>query len=247
MLDDSFSSRAKSKVYVLSSSGQPKCLASSACALINNLHLTHSADSADKQVWALVSGTKVNSLPTFYKEFIMAKTSKTKIQSVSKQLATPTDLKAEGAAEIVATLNPLIADSLALYIKTKNFHWHLSGMHFRDLHLMFDEQADQLIASVDPLAERVRKLGGSTLKSIGQIGQTQTLKDDNEEFVTPLEMLRRLLKDNQQMAASQRAAHEVCDDHRDYATSSLLEITIDEAERRIWFLFESIQNVDQSK
>jgi starvation-inducible DNA-binding protein len=177
----------------------------------------------------------------------MAKTSKAKTPSVSKQLATPTDLTAEGAAEIVASLNPLIADSLALYIKSKNFHWHLSGMHFRDLHLMFDEQADQLIASVDPLAERVRKLGGTTLKSIGHIGQTQTLKDDNEEFVTPLEMLRRLLKDNQQMAASQRAAHEVCDDHRDYATSSLLEITIDETERRIWFLFESMQNVDQSK
>jgi starvation-inducible DNA-binding protein len=182
-----------------------------------------------------------------FKEFIMAKISKAKTQSVSKQLATPTDLKAEGAAEIVASLNPLIADSLALYIKTKNFHWHLSGMHFRDLHLMFDEQADQLIASVDPLAERVRKLGGTTLKSIGHISQTQMLKDDNDEFVTPLEMLRRLLKDNQQMAASQRAAHEVCDDHRDYATSSLLEVSIDETERRIWFLFESMQNVDQSK
>ena len=177
----------------------------------------------------------------------MAQNNKLKNQFVSKQLATPTDLKAEGAAKIVATLNPLIADSLALYIKTKNFHWHLSGMHFRDLHLMFDEQADQLIASVDPLAERVRKLGGMTLRSIGHIGQTQTLKDDNDDFVPPLEMLKRLLKDNQQMAASQRAAHEVCDDHRDYATSSLLEISIDETERRIWFLFESIQNVDHSK
>jgi starvation-inducible DNA-binding protein len=177
----------------------------------------------------------------------MTQTSMPKPQSVSKKLATPTDLKAEGAAKVVATLNPLIADSLALFIKTKNFHWHLSGMHFRDLHLMFDEQADQLITSVDPLAERVRKLGGSTLKSIGHIGQTQTLKDDNDDFVTPLEMLERLLKDNQQMAVSQRAAHEVCDDHRDYATSSLLEVSIDETERRIWFLFETIQNVDQSK
>jgi starvation-inducible DNA-binding protein len=180
------------------------------------------------------------------KESIMAQNNKLKNQSVTKQLATPTDLKTEGAAKIVATLNPLIADSLALYIKTKNFHWHLSGMHFRDLHLMFDEQADQLIASVDPLAERVRKLGGATLRSIGHIGQTQTLKDDNEDFVTPLEMLKRLLKDNQQMASSQRAAHEVCDDHRDYATSSLLEVSIDETERRIWFLFESIQNVDRT-
>jgi starvation-inducible DNA-binding protein len=177
----------------------------------------------------------------------MAQKSKTKTQTVTKQIATPTDLKADGAAKIVAALNPLIADSLALYIKTKNFHWHLSGMHFRDLHLMFDEQADQLIASVDPLAERVRKLGGMTLKSIGHIGLTQTLTDDNDDFVTPLEMLKRLLNDNRQMAGSQRVAHEVCDDHRDYATSSLLEILIDETERRIWFLFESIQNVDQSK
>jgi starvation-inducible DNA-binding protein len=181
------------------------------------------------------------------KEFIMAQNNKLKNQSAVKQLATPIDLKSDGAAKIVASLNPLIADSLTLYIKTKNFHWHLSGMHFRDLHLMFDEQADQLIASVDPLAERVRKLGGTTIRSIGHIAQMQTIKDDNEDFVVPLEMLKRLLKDNQQMAASQRAAHEVCDDHRDYATSSLLEVSIDETERRIWFLFETIQNVDQSK
>jgi starvation-inducible DNA-binding protein len=179
------------------------------------------------------------------KESIMAQNNKLETQSVSKQLSTPTDLKTEGVAKIVATLNPLIADSLALYIKTKNFHWHLSGMHFRDLHLMFDEQAEQLIASVDPLAERVRKLGGTTLRSIDHIAQTQTIKDDNENFVTPLEMLERLLKDNKQMAASQRAAHEVCDDHRDYATSSLLEVSIEETERRIWFLFETLQNVDQ--
>jgi starvation-inducible DNA-binding protein len=176
----------------------------------------------------------------------MAKISNRKTQAINTQLATPTDLKAAGAAAITEALNPLIADSLALYIKTKNFHWHLSGMHFRDLHLMFDEQADQLIASVDPLAERVRKLGGTTLRSIGHIGQTQTLRDDNEVFVAPLEMLGRLLKDNQQMAASQRAAHEICDQHRDYATSSLLEVSIDETERRIWFLFESIQNVERS-
>jgi starvation-inducible DNA-binding protein len=179
------------------------------------------------------------------KESNMAQNNKLENQSVSNQLSTPTDLKTEGVAKIVATLNPLIADSLALYIKTKNFHWHLSGMHFRDLHLMFDEQAEQLFASVDPLAERVRKLGGTTLRSIGHIAQTQTIKDDNEDFVTPLEMLERLLKDNKQMAASQRAAHEVCDDHRDYATSSLLEVSIDETERRIWFLFETLQNVDQ--
>jgi starvation-inducible DNA-binding protein len=176
----------------------------------------------------------------------MSKTMKTKTQAVNKSLTTPTDLKLAGATAITAALNPLIADSLALYIKTKNFHWHLSGMHFRDLHLMFDEQADQLIASVDPLAERVRKLGGTTIRSIGHIGQTQTLKDDNEDFVAPLEMLKRLLKDNQHMAASQRAAHEVCDQHRDYATSSLLEVSIDETERRIWFLFESMQNADRS-
>ena len=177
----------------------------------------------------------------------MTKSSDTKSQPISKHLATPTDLSAQGATNVVATLNPLIADSLALYIKTKNFHWHLSGIHFRDLHLMFDEQADQLLASVDPLAERVRKIGGRTLKSIGHIAQTQTLLDDDEDFVAPLEMLKRLLKDNQQMVASQRAAHEVCDDQRDYATSSLLEASIDETERRIWFLFETIQNVDQSK
>ncbi len=177
----------------------------------------------------------------------MTQTVKANPQPVAKQLATPTDLKPEGSKAIIASLNPLIADLLALYIKTKNVHWHLSDKHFRDLHLMFDEQADQLIASVDPLAERVRKLGGMTLRSIGHIAQTQTLEDNNEDFVTPLEMLKRLLKDNQQMAASQRAAHEVCDKHRDYATSSLLEVSIDETERRIWFLFESIQNVDRGQ
>jgi starvation-inducible DNA-binding protein len=176
----------------------------------------------------------------------IAKSSKQNYSS-STALSTPTDLSEKGAAAVVQAINPLIADSFALYMKTKNFHWHLSGSHFRDYHLMLDEQADQILESTDPLAERVRKLGGTTLRSISHVTQTQTLQDDNESFVPPLEMLHRLMEDNKAMAKAQRAAHEVCDDNRDFATASLLEIYIDETERRTWFLFEAMQGGEHTK
>jgi len=163
------------------------------------------------------------------------------------QLATTTDLSDKAAQAITEAINPLIADALTLYVKTKNFHWHLSGSHFRDYHLLFDEQAEQILESVDILAERVRKLGGTTIRSISHISALQTLTDDNEEFVAPGEMVRRLMADNGQMVVAQRAAHEVCDENRDYATASLLEVIIDETERRKWFLFEITQGMDNTK
>lgn len=158
------------------------------------------------------------------------------------QLATPTDLKPEGVKAIVEALNPLTADAFALYVKTKNFHWHLASSHFRDYHLLFDEQADQIFATIDVLAERVRKIGGTTLRSIGHIASLKRVSDDNEEYVNPHEMVRRLLEDNKSYNANLRAAHAVCDDHGDVATASLLEVFIDETERRIWFLFEVAQS-----
>ncbi|OLV16223.1 Dps family protein [Deinococcus marmoris] len=162
-------------------------------------------------------------------------------------LKTPSDMKDEGIQKIVEAINPIIADAYAAYLKTKNFHWHLSGSHFRDYHLMFDEQAEQLLGSTDPLAERVRKLGGTTLRSISHIFSLQTVQDNNADFVTPLDMLRELMADNQSIAASMRAAHETCDDARDYATSSLLEVLIDETERRVWFLFEAAQGAENTR
>ena len=159
-------------------------------------------------------------------------------------LATPTDLAPEGVAAITAALNPLIADAFALYVKTKNFHWHLASSHFRDYHLMFDEQADQIFATIDVLAERVRKVGGTTIRSIGHIAQLQRVQDDDKDFVTPFEMLQELCSENQNMAKNLRDAHEVCEDNKDIATASFLEIFIDETERRIWFLFEASQGGD---
>ena len=163
------------------------------------------------------------------------------------QLATPTDLPQEGVQAITEALNPLVADSFALYVKTKNFHWHLAGSHFRDYHLMFDEQADQIFATIDVLAERVRKIGGTTLRSIGHIAQLQSVKDNNADFVTPLEMLRELIEENQGVNARMRKAHEVCDNYKDVATASLLEVFIDETERRIWFLYEASQGADHTR
>jgi starvation-inducible DNA-binding protein len=159
-------------------------------------------------------------------------------------LQTPTDLKTQGVAKIATALNELIADAFALYLKTKNFHWHISGPHFRDYHLMLDEQADQIFAAIDPLAERVRKLGAVTLRSIGHISQLQTIKDNNTVGVKPLDMLSELLEDNKGMAAAMRKAHKICDDQDDVATASLLEIYIDETERRNWFLFEASRAAD---
>jgi starvation-inducible DNA-binding protein len=154
-------------------------------------------------------------------------------------LATRTDLEHSATRDIAGAMNAILADVFALYLKTKNFHWHMSGPHFRDYHLLLDEQADQLFAMTDPIAERVRKLGGPTLKSIGHISRIQRVLDNDAEYVEPLDMLAELAEDNRTLAARLREAHDVCDEHRDVATTSLIEVWIDETERRGWFLFES--------
>ncbi len=154
-------------------------------------------------------------------------------------LATPTDLSKDATKNISAVMNSVLADIFALYLKTKNFHWHLSGPHFRDYHLMFDEQGSQLFAMTDVIAERVRKVGGRTLKSIGQIAAMQTVMDNDADYVEPLDMLAELCEDNKNLNAKLRRAHEVCDEFNDVATASLLENWIDETERRTWFLFEA--------
>jgi starvation-inducible DNA-binding protein len=156
-----------------------------------------------------------------------------------KPLETPTDLTAEATRDVSGAMNAILADVFALYVKTKNFHWHLSGPHFRDYHLMFDEQGDQLFAMTDAIAERVRKIGGSTIKSIGQISRMQRVLDNNAEWVDPEDMLAELSEDNKTLAARLREAHNVCEEHRDIATASLIEVWIDETERRTWFLFEA--------
>jgi starvation-inducible DNA-binding protein len=172
--------------------------------------------------------------------------SNVKSYPVAKQLATPTDLSPQGVKEITEALNPLVADAFALYVKTKNFHWHLSGSHFRDYHLLLDEHADQIFASIDVLAERVRRIGGTTIRSISHISQLQTIEDDNDEFVPAGEMLRRLMDDNAHIAQQQRAAHDVCEKNQDVATASELETIIDETERRKWFLFEVAQGMNNT-
>jgi starvation-inducible DNA-binding protein len=154
-------------------------------------------------------------------------------------LATPSDLKAGASADISAALNGILADVFAIYLKTKNFHWHMSGPHFRDYHLLLDEQGDQLYAMTDPIAERIRKVGGTTLRSIGHIARMQRISDNDADYVDPLDMLAELREDNKTLAARLREAHNVTDEHRDIASSSLLENWIDETERRTWFLFES--------
>src|SRR6516162_6583874 len=159
-------------------------------------------------------------------------------------LTTPTDLKPNAVRDISGALNILLADMFALYVKTKNFHWHVSGLHFRDYHLLLDEQASQIFATTDPIAERVRKLGGTTLRSIGHIGRLQRTSDNDAEFVAPHDMLSELREDNSQLAARMREAHTLCDEHGDVATASLLEVWIDEAERRVWFLFEATSGLE---
>jgi starvation-inducible DNA-binding protein len=154
-------------------------------------------------------------------------------------LATPTDLKSNAVRDLAGALNTLLADMFGLYLKTKNFHWHISGPHFRDYHLMLDEQGDQIFATTDAIAERVRKIGGTTLRSIGHIGRLQRIEDNNADFVTPMDMLAELREDNKQLVANMRETHDLCDEHRDVATASLIEVWIDEAERRTWFLFEA--------
>ena len=162
------------------------------------------------------------------------------------ELGTPTDISKSGVAAIATALNALVADAFGLYVKTKNFHWHLSGPHFRDYHLLFDEQAEQILASIDPLAERVRKLGQPTLRSIGHIAKLAKVADNDSAFVQPNDMIRELMSDNKAMATAMRKAHKSCDDHSDVATASLLEVYIDETERRTWFLFETLNEADPS-
>lgn len=161
-------------------------------------------------------------------------------------LATPTDLTAAATRDITGALNALLADTFALYMKTKNFHWHMSGPHFRDYHLLLDEQADQIYAITDPIAERVRKLGGETVKSIGHIARLQRVLDNDAAYVEPSDMLAELRDDNKTLASRMRETHNVCEEHRDVATASLIEIWIDEAERRTWFLFEASREGDAS-
>jgi starvation-inducible DNA-binding protein len=154
-------------------------------------------------------------------------------------LATRTDLASAATKDIAGAMNAILADVFALYLKTKNFHWHMSGPHFRDYHLLLDEQGDQLFAMTDPIAERVRKIGGPTLKSIGHISRTQRVADNDADYVEPLDMLAELADDNKTLATRLREAHNVCDEHRDIASASLIEVWIDETERRTWFLFET--------
>ncbi|ABE63640.1 Ferritin and Dps [Nitrobacter hamburgensis X14] len=165
--------------------------------------------------------------------------SSTSQRKVNPDLDTPTDLPQEGVDKISAAMNTLLADTFALYLKTKNFHWHVSGRHFRDYHLLLDEQSEQIFGTTDDIAERVRKIGGTTLRSIGQVAKLQTLKDNDESFVPPGEMLRELMNDNKALVATMKKAHDAADKYEDVATTSVLENFIDEAERRTWFLFEA--------
>jgi starvation-inducible DNA-binding protein len=161
-------------------------------------------------------------------------------------LHTPGGFSQTASHDLGAALNALLADVFALYLKTKNFHWHVSGPHFRDYHLLLDEQADQIFALSDPIAERIRKIGATAIRSIGHIARLQRVLDNDAEFVTPLDMIAELREDNAQLAARMREAHGLCDEHGDVATASLLEVWIDEAERRVWFLFETSRHGEQA-
>lgn len=174
----------------------------------------------------------------------IAMTKQTAQKKQNAPLLTPTDLKAAATKDVSAAMNGILADVFALYLKTKNFHWHMSGPHFRDYHVMLDEQADQIYAMADPIAERIRKLGGTTLRSIGHIGRTQRILDNDAEYVEPADMLAELCDDNKTVTARLREAHGVCDEHGDIATASLIENYIDESERRTWFLFEASRPAD---
>jgi starvation-inducible DNA-binding protein len=161
-------------------------------------------------------------------------------------LDTPTDLSTDAVSEISEQLNAILATTFAIYLKTKNFHWHVSGPHFRDYHLLLDEQGEQIFDSTDDIAERVRKIGGTTLRSIGQISKLQGIEDNDESFVSPGDMLRELMSDNKKLIEAMRGCHEVCDKYGDVATASILENFIDQAERRVWFLFEASRKADDS-
>ncbi|HEY3564812.1 MAG TPA: DNA starvation/stationary phase protection protein [Casimicrobiaceae bacterium] len=168
------------------------------------------------------------------------------VRATKERLGTRSDLPESARRDIGGALNALLADTFSLYLKTKNFHWHMSGPHFRDYHLLLDEQADQIYATTDPMAERVRKLGELTLHSIGEIARMSRVLDNDAPYVETLDMLAELRDDNQAMAARMREAHGLCDEHGDVATASLLEVWIDEAERRTWFLFEATREGDRT-
>ena len=160
-------------------------------------------------------------------------------------LSTPSALAVKAAEQIQHAMNPILADVFAMYLKTKNFHWHMSGPHFRDYHLLLDEQAAQLLAMTDQIAERLRKIGASTLHSVGHVSRLQRVKDNDAQFVGPFDMLVELMNDNASLAARLRDAHELCDRHRDIATASLIEVWLDETENRTWFLFEATRSSNQ--
>jgi starvation-inducible DNA-binding protein len=185
-----------------------------------------------------------------WKEDAMNKPTTGKTQDLERRrkapLATPSDLERGATDDIAGALNAILADVFAMYLKTKNFHWHMSGPHFRDYHLLLDEHGDQLYAMTDPIAERIRKLGGATLRSIGHIARTQRVLDNDADYVEPLDMLAELRDDNKTLAARLREAHDLCDEHRDSASASLIEVWIDETERRTWFLFEASRPGDSS-
>ena len=176
----------------------------------------------------------------------MSKVTQLKHGRAAPALDTPTDLDEKAVSEISEALNGVLADAFALYLKTKNFHWHVSGPHFRDYHLLLDDQASEIEASVDVLAERVRRIGGTTIRSIGHIARLQRVKDNDEEMVLPGDMLGELMADNKAHIENMRKAHEVADEHEDVATASVLENFIDEAEKRCWFLFEASRGADRS-
>ncbi|MEY4910539.1 MAG: hypothetical protein RL761_202 [Pseudomonadota bacterium] len=199
----------------------------------------------------IFAATSIFQTPLNLKDRTMTKSekpSKPTLVAVEKRqaapLITPTDLKTAATKDISAAMNGILADVFALYLKTKNFHWHMSGPHFRDYHVMLDEQADQIYAMADPIAERIRKVGGTTLRSIGHIARTQRILDNDALYVEPSDMLAELCEDNKTVVARLREAHNVCEDHKDIATTSMIEVWIDETERRTWFLFEAGRPVD---
>ena len=177
---------------------------------------------------------------------VSGQSSSTDKKTAAAPLRTPTDLKAAATKDIALAMNGVLADVFALYFKTKNFHWHMSGPHFRDYHLMLDEQAAELYAMTDPVAERIRKIGGNTLRSVGHISKLQSIKDNDSEFVAPSDMLGELCDDNKAMVTSLREAHSVCEKHDDIATTSLIENYIDQTEQRTWFLFEASRPQDRA-
>jgi starvation-inducible DNA-binding protein len=177
---------------------------------------------------------------------VTTKVRKLEPRKTAARLDTPTDLSTNAVGDVSTALNGLLADTFALYVKTKNFHWHVSGPHFRDYHLLFDEQAEQLEKSVDILAERVRKVGGTTIRSIGHIARLQRVEDNDKEYVSAIDMLCELMSDNKAQIEHMREAHKLADEHEDVATASLLEVFIDEAEKRCWFLFEASREAERS-